>query len=108
MLDKLLEKFSSFCKNALNRIKETNIRGMQWVGLDGLANMETSALLVIFLMLFCPVIWSMAISIILVVGKSLLDTKKGSSDEKHDLICCIVGVLLGAILGTVHAAVVLL
>lgn len=108
MIDRLLEKISRFFSRSIQRIKERNRRGIEWVGVDGLASMETSALLVIFLMLFCPVIWAMVISFLLVVGKSILDKSRGKEDEAHDLICCIIGVIFGTILGTVHAAVILL
>lgn len=108
MIDRLLEKFSSFISKSIERIIERNKRGIEWVGLDGLASMETSALFVIFLMLFCPVIWAMVISFVLVVGKSILDKSRGQEDEFHDFLCCLIGIACGTILGTVHAAVVLL
>lgn len=93
---------------AFEFLKERTIEGKNWVGLDGLANMSTSAVLTIFLMLFFPCIWAMIFSIIIVAGKTVFDKSKGHENEKHDLICAVVGVLLGAILGTAHAAIVLL
>ena len=108
MIDKFLEKISSFFSKFWASCKERNRRGLEWIGMDGLVCMETSALLVIFFMLFCPVVWAMTISFLLVTGKSVLDDRRGKDDEFHDLVCCVLGVIFGVILGMVHAAVVVL
>lgn len=106
-----MSKFS-VVKDSLTKVflklKERTIEGKKWVGIDGLANMSTSAVLTIFLMLFFPCVWAMIFSIIIVTGKSALDKSKGHPNEKHDLICSVVGVLLGAILSAAHAAIILL
>jgi len=94
-------------KKLWENLKAANSRGIKWIGLDGLLNMETAALLTIFLMIFFPVMWSMFFSIIVVIGKCVFDKSNGHMDEKHDLICAIVGVLIGAILGPAHAAATL-
>jgi len=108
MIDNLLSKISSFLVREFEKAKATNKLGREWVGKEGLICMETSALLTIFLMLFCPVIWATVISLVCVFGKSVIDKSRGSEYESHDLICSMVGVVFGAILGAAHAAVVLL
>lgn len=104
----IMSKFSNFINRQLNSLKENWKRGIDWVNIYGLANMSVSAILTIFLMLFCPAIWAMTFSMLIVMIKCLLDTKKGSGHEFHDLICSIIGVIAGLILGVAHAAVVLL
>lgn len=87
-----------------NKLKEQNQRGIQWVGTDGLINMETSALLTIFLMIFLPVVWAMIISFMAVMTKCIVDKRRGHENEKHDFICASIGVIIGAILGPAHGA----
>ena len=103
-----MNKFLSFLKRQVINLKSNWNRGIEWVNVYGLANMETSALLTIFLMLFFPAVWSMVFSIIIVMAKCLNDKKRGSGHECHDFICSIIGVIAGLILGMAHAAVVLL
>lgn len=102
-----MSKFGKWIKNVWNRAKAANKRGLEWLGTDGLLNMETSALLTIFFMIFFPICWSMMFSAIVVLGKCLLDKSRGHQNEMHDFICALIGVLVGAILGTAHAAVTL-
>lgn len=101
-------KISNFLKTQLVNLKNNWNRGIEWVNVYGLANMEASALLTIFLMLFFPAVWSMVFSVIIVMVKCMFDKKKGSGHEFHDFICSLIGVIAGLILGVAHAAVVLL
>ena len=102
-----MSKFVNWLKNACSKLKAANKRGLEWLGVDGILNMETSALLTIFFMIFFPVCWSMMFSAIVVLGKCLLDKSRGHKNEMHDFICALIGVLVGAILGPAHAAVTL-
>ena len=103
-----MSKISNFFKKQFDSLKANWKRGIEWVNVYGLANMESSALLTIFLMLFFPAVWSMVFSIIIVMVKCLNDKKKGSGHECHDFICSVIGVIAGFILGVAHAAIVLL
>ena len=89
-------------------LKESFERGYHWIGLDGLINMETSALLVMFFLLFLPAIWASIITFLIVIGKCVIDERNGSQKETHDFICAVVGIVVGLILGVTHAVVVLL
>ena len=101
-------KISEFIKTQALNLKNNTKRGIDWVGVNGLANLGTSALLTIFLMLFFPAVWSMVSSIAIVMTKCLMDKKKGSNNECHDFICSVLGVIVGVILGVAQVAVVLL
>lgn len=102
-----MSKVRQFLEKQILRLKENWKRGIEWVNVYGLANMSVSANLTIFLMLFCPAIWAMVLSMIIVMIKCLNDKKKGSGHECHDFICSLIGVIAGFILGVAHAAVVL-
>lgn len=106
-----MSKFSNFLnsiKSFFVKVKDTVTKGYEWLGTDGLLNMETSALLVMLFMLFFPVFWAALLTFIVVIGKCALDKSRGRENEKHDFICAIVGILVGIILGTVQVAVSLL
>ena len=106
-----MSKFTNFLNNVksfFNGIKDKLTKGYNWLGTDGIINMETSALLMIVLMVFFPIFWSAILTFIIVVGKCALDKSRGRENEKHDLICSVVGILFGVIIGTVHAVVVLI
>lgn len=96
-------------QNIWEKIKSQNNRGLEWIGIDGIANAESAALLTLFLMMFCSIVWAMAISMFIVMGKCIFDRTRGHENEKHDLICACIGVLVGAILGFAlsHASLVL-
>jgi len=104
-MSSIKEKIDIIC----DKIKKQNARGIEWIGIDGLANAESAALLTLFLMMFCSIVWAMAISVFLVMGKCILDKKRGNKNEKHDFICACIGVLVGVILGVAlsHASLVL-
>ena len=106
-----MSKFKNFLnsiKSFFNGVKDKLIKGYNWLGADGIINMETSALLMIAFMTLLPIFWSAILTFIIVVGKCALDKSRGRENEKHDLICSVVGILFEVILGTVHAVVVLL
>jgi hypothetical protein len=99
----LEEKFN----NVISRIKETNRRGLDWIGSDGIISAESGAILTIFLMIFFPIAWAMILSLFVIMGKCFFDKKHGSQNECHDFICATIGVIIGAILGMSHAALVI-
>ena len=103
-MNTFLDKVKKFFTNVKNQILD----GYKWLGTDGVINMESSALLVIVLTLFLPVFWASILTFLIVIGKCTFDKSRGRENEKHDFICCILGILLGVILGTVHIAVSLL
>jgi hypothetical protein len=98
-MNKIFDKISSFFCKIFTAVKDTGKNGAKWIGTDGIITMETSALLVLFLMIFFTPMWSMAFSFVIVSGKCLIDRKRGSHKEKHDFICALVGVVMGVILG---------
>ena len=103
-----MSKFTNFLnsvKNFFINIKESVRKGYDWLGADGIINMETSALLMIVFMLFFPIFWASILTFILVVGKCTFDKSKGRENEKHDFICAIVGILIGIIIGIAHAII---
>lgn len=106
-MNKIFSKICQFFRNTFSSTLDRNRRGIEWVGKDGLITMETSALLVIFFMIFFQPLFAMAISFLLVLGKCLLDKKRGSEHEKHDFICSLIGVVGGVILGAANLSLVL-
>ena len=106
-----MSKFKNFLnsiKSFFSGVKDKLIKGYNWLGTDGIINMETSALLMIAFMMFLPIFWSAILTFIIVVGKCALDKSRGRENEKHDLICSVIGILFGVIMGTVNAVVVLM
>lgn len=103
-----MDKISSFLRKSKDFLIQNHIDGYKWLGDDGLINMESSALLTIFFMIFFPIVWSVILTLIVVCAKCAFDKSRGHENEKHDLICACTGVIIGAILGSVHAAVILL
>jgi len=80
------------------KIAINNGNGLKWVGMDGLVNMESSALLVIFLMIFLKWYFAVPITFIVVLSKSLFDKRGGSDKEFHDIICATIGIIIGVLL----------
>lgn len=105
---KLAKGIKGFFNKIIDYFKESFERGYKWIGMDGLVNMETSALLVLFFLLLFPAIWASVITLVIVVGKCVLDEKRGSEKETHDFICSVIGIVIGLIIGIAHAAVALL
>ncbi len=103
-----MDKISSFLRKSKDFLIQNHIDGYKWLGDDGLINMESSALLTIFFMIFFPIVWSVILALIVACAKCAFDKSRGHENEKHDLICACAGVIIGAILGSVHAAVILL
>ena len=86
-------------KEYYNIIKKRTICGYKWIGSDGLINLESTALLTIFFMLFFSTPMSVFLASIFAICKSINDFKNGHFDEKHDLICASMGIILGVLLG---------
>lgn len=98
MLDNFWDKICKFVNKAFTSLKNNAIRGVKWAGTDGLLNMETGALLVIFLRLFLPLWWSAVVAFVGVLTKCAIDENNGHKGEVHDLVCAAVGVTIGVIL----------
>ena len=96
----------AFLKKHYSKLVLTYQAGIKWVSLDGLVNMETSALLTMFLMLFFPTYVAAVATLLIVVGKCTLDKKRGHENETHDLICACIGIVIGMIFGLAHIAFV--
>lgn len=96
----IFAKIHDFFKNnrIISFLREKYKEGKEWIGIDGLINLESSALLMIFLTLFISPVWAALITLILTALKCCMDAMNGSSNEKHDFICCIMGILFGIIL----------
>ena len=91
----------NFFQKIWSFILDLDKKGKNWIGTDGLLNIETSALITLVLMFFFPAFWSMLFGFIIILVKCLLDKSKGHEDEEHDLICATVGVIIGAIIGLI-------
>lgn len=94
-----IEKVCDFFEKIFLVLKERFIEGYQWIGTNGLINMETSALLMIFFVLLFHPIWSAFLTFIIMGIKCYYDAKHGSDHEKHDLICASIGIIVGLLLG---------
>ena len=92
-----MEIFDSL-KNFWNKLSDLCYNGKKWIGGDGLINLETAALVTIFLKHFFPLNWAMIFTGAISVAKSTLDKSNGHENETHDLICMFIGMMLGAML----------
>jgi hypothetical protein len=108
MSSKPLSNFRKFCANAFEGIKKNTKRGIEWTGSDGLINMETGALLVLFFRIIFPFPCCAVVSFLIMGIKCAFDSCKGHKNEKHDFICAFIGVLCGVMLSMAHAAVIIL
>ena len=108
MFKDTLTNFKNFCTKTFFMLKANMKRGMEWTGNDGLINMESAALLVLFLRIFFPFPCCAILSFLLMAIKCIIDSKKGHIDEKHDMICAVIGVVCGVILAMAHAAVLVI
>lgn len=98
MANNFWKKTCDFFRRAFEAIKKNSLDGLKWAGVDGLLNMESAALAVLFLGVFLPPFWSAGIAALLAAAKSFVDEKKGHSGEVHDIVCAGVGVVCGFIL----------
>jgi hypothetical protein len=96
-----LGTITSWISTKISPLKNLVKKGQIWLGVDGVANLSTAAVLTIFFMIFFKLIWAMALTMIVAIGKCIFDKSRGSADEKHDLICAVVGIILGAAIGIV-------
>lgn len=99
LLSTTFHKIKDTWKHVSTYFKTSFKEGYEWIGIDGLINMETSALVVMFLLLFFPALWSAILTLIIVAGKCFVDKNRGRENEKHDFICCIIGIGIGVIFG---------
>lgn len=88
-----------FIVKAFSVVKEHTLKGYKWMGTDGLLNLETSALITIMLMLLLPPFGAGFITLVIMCAKCISDSLKGRENEEHDLICSIIGLVLGIIIG---------
>jgi hypothetical protein len=86
-------------KNFLVSLKDHTIKGYKWLGVDGIINLETSALLVIIFNLIFSQPLPIFFTTIIMLIKSIIDKKNGHIDETHDFICACIGIVLGFIIG---------
>ena len=90
-MSKLKEKL----KNLIEFVKEGYFRGKKWIGYDGLLNMESSALMLIILIIFLEYHWAIIVTSFVAGLKCFIDYKNGHENEKHDLICSAIGIVVG-------------
>ena len=94
-------KFLFFFKNLYSKLEETHRKGKKWIGVDGLANMETFALLVIVFTIVFPLLTSIALNLFLSGAKCFIDKLHGHDGEAHDLICALIGIVFGALIALI-------
>lgn len=92
-------KVKEVCGKGWDFIKDFFKKGYDWLGLDGILNLESAALITLILMVFFDSVFSMATTFILMAIKCVWDAQHGHLNEKHDLVCACLGVVMGAILG---------
>lgn len=68
-----------------------------WIRRDGLLHIESCALVAVIFGLFLPWWAAGIIALAAGIGKELWDTKHGVANW-HDVICDIIGVLVGTLL----------
>lgn len=90
-----MEKLKQFFKTLKDHFK----KGYKWIGIDGLLNLESSALLVIIFNLIAGQPMSMFLTAIIMLIKSIIDKKNGHLNEVHDFICACIGIVIGSIIG---------
>lgn len=69
----------------------------EWIKRDGLLHIETCALIVVLIGIFTPWWIAGAISLVIGIGKELWDIKHGVANW-HDVICDLIGVLIGSLI----------
>ena len=93
-----MSKLEEKLKNVKKNLKYGYLRGLKWIGYDGLLNMESFALLVIVLIIFLDYHWAIIVASLIAGLKSFIDYKNGHKNEKHDLICAGLGIVIGFII----------
>ena len=73
-----------------------------WIRTDGLLHLETSAILCVVFTAFLPWWGASAATLAIGVGKELWDKEHGGVATWHDVICDIIGILLGLALTLIH------
>lgn len=84
----------------MRKISEFLRRVREWVRVDGLLHIETSALLVMFLAGFLPVPGAAMLTLFVGIGKEFYDLFRhdGNPGWDHDLLCDLIGIALGVVL----------
>lgn len=90
--------FKEWIISLFGKLKETFLNGKKWIGYDGLLNLESSALMVIVFFVFFHYSLAVLFAVIVAGTKCYVDYKNGHQNEKHDLICSSIGIILGFIL----------
>lgn len=73
-----------------------------WIKSDGLLHIETSAILCVALTAFMPWWGASAATLAIGVGKELWDKYHDGAATWHDIICDVLGILLGLALTLIH------
>ena len=81
-----------------DKLCENTRRGTKWFGPDGFLNLETAALAYLFLVIFLSIPCAVAVTMCGAVIKCAYDAYHGSIDERHDILCAGLGVVVGIIL----------
>ena len=93
-----MSKFKEKLKNVKKILKDSYFRGLKWIGYDGLLNIESFALLIIVLIIFLEYHLAIIFASFVAGLKSFIDYKNGHKNEKHDLICAGLGIIIGFII----------
>lgn len=93
-----MSKLKHLLNNLNIFLKEGYTRGKKWIGYDGLLNIESFALMLIILTIFLEYHWASIITMLVAGLKSFIDYKNGHKNEKHDLICAGLGIIIGFII----------
>ena len=81
-----------------DKICKTTVRGARWFGYDGLVNLETAAILYLFMVLFMSVPMAGLVTMCVALVKCAYDSNHGHVDEMHDMLCAGIGIVVGIIL----------
>lgn len=70
----------------------------QWIRIDGLLHIETSALMVVAMSIVMPIWLAAVITMAVGILKEGYDKSHGGTPEMHDIWCDTIGMCLGVIL----------
>ena len=84
-------------------MKKLLLKIKNWIRIDGLLHILFSTLILLFFDSFLPIWVANIITILIGIGKEIYDkvSKKGYA-EWHDVICDIIGVGIGNIIGLLY------
>lgn len=75
-------------------------RFFTWVAVDGLLHIETVALIILYFTPLVGFLWASLIAAIVCIGREVIQfLKKKNTKEQvhHDMICNVIGYILGSI-----------